>query len=77
MNNVLALLTPLAYDPAHPFPFLSNLSTSLGVTLRNAESGERGFASRLHPRDRNQAGPYDHLARVAEWARGGAGLETQ
>lgn len=43
-KNVLALITPLAYDPAHPFPFLSNLSISLGVNLRNTENGERGFA---------------------------------
>jgi polyphosphate kinase len=44
LSNVLALLTPLAYDPAHPFPYLSNLSISLGVTLLNGETGERCFA---------------------------------
>jgi polyphosphate kinase len=44
LRNVFALLTPLAYDPAHPFPYLSNLSISLGVTLRNRETGERCFA---------------------------------
>src|SRR5271169_3453539 len=44
LANVLAVLIPLAFDPAHPFPFLSNLSTSLGVTLRNPETGARGFA---------------------------------
>ena len=42
--NVFSVLTPLAVDPGHPFPFISNLSTSLGVTLRHPERGERLFA---------------------------------
>jgi len=32
--NILPLVTPLAMDPAHPFPFISNLSLNLLVTLR-------------------------------------------
>ncbi len=44
LASVLPVLVPLAYDPAHPFPFLSNLSTSLGVNLRNPETGARCFA---------------------------------
>lgn len=33
-EQVLPLLTPLAMDPSHPFPFLSNLTLNLLVTLR-------------------------------------------
>lgn len=34
VKNIFPLITPLAMDPAHPFPFISNLSLNLLVTLR-------------------------------------------
>jgi len=36
-NNIFPLVTPQASDPAHPFPFVSNLSINLLVTLRLAD----------------------------------------
>ena len=43
VKNVFPILTPLAVDPAHPFPFISNLSNSIGVILQNPTSKETLF----------------------------------
>ncbi len=43
-DEVFPVLTPLAVDPGHPFPYISNLSLSLAVTVRDRKSGQRRFA---------------------------------
>ena len=43
-REVYPILTPLAVDPGHPLPFISNLTLSLGVLLVDPATGERQFA---------------------------------
>ena len=43
-EQVFPVLTPLAVDPAHPFPFVSGLSLNLAVTVRSPEDGGQHFA---------------------------------
>ena len=43
-RNVFPLATPQAMDPAHPFPFVSNLSLNLLVTLRHPKETEPSMA---------------------------------
>ena len=43
-RQVFPVLTPLAVGPGQPFPYISGLSLSLGVFVRDPESGEERFA---------------------------------
>ena len=43
-DNVFPVLTPLAVDPAHPFPYISGLSLNLAVVVRNPATGKEHFA---------------------------------
>jgi len=60
-NRIFPVLTPLAVDPSHPFPYISGLSLNLGVRVINPDTKEKFFArikvppilSRLIPTSEN------------------------
>lgn len=51
-REVYPMLTPLAVDPGHPFPFISNLSLSLGVLLHDPSKDESYFVRVKVPTNR-------------------------
>jgi len=59
LKEIYPILTPLAVDPGHPFPFISSLSLSLGVSLRDPATGEMQFARIKMPPSRQRWVPVD------------------
>ncbi|MDN4491618.1 RNA degradosome polyphosphate kinase [Demequina sp. SYSU T00068] len=43
-SDIFPVLTPLAVDPAHPFPYISGLSLNLAVEIRDPDTGKDFFA---------------------------------
>lgn len=50
-SRIFPILTPLAVDPSHPFPYISNLALNLAVTVRDADTGDQRFARVKVPRN--------------------------
>ena len=56
-TEIFPALTPLAFDPGHPFPHISNLSVNLAVVVQDPESGELFARLKVPP-------TFDRLMRV-------------
>ncbi|MBX2988920.1 MAG: polyphosphate kinase 1 [Bdellovibrionaceae bacterium] len=57
-KNIFPVLTPLSVDPGHPFPFISNLSVSLGVTLKHPDQEDKHFARIKMPKNKDTMPPW-------------------
>jgi len=76
-ESVFPVLTPLAVDPGHPFPFISNLSLSLAVEAADPDSGERRFARVKVPEILPRFVPLERFSESPEEVRPGEFLPLE
>ncbi|MGY1630548.1 RNA degradosome polyphosphate kinase [Geodermatophilus sp. SYSU D01186] len=65
-DQVFPVLTPLAVDPAHPFPYISGLSLNLAVSVRDPETGGPRFARLKVPNNVPRFVPVDPSGTASE-----------
>jgi polyphosphate kinase len=70
-SQIFPVLTPLAVDPGHPFPYISNLSLSLAVEIRDPEGGVVRFARVKVPKSLSRWVPGEWSAAPFHSARAG------
>ncbi len=58
VDHIFPVLTPLAVDPAHPFPYISSLSLNMAIIVRDPQTGAERFARLKVPNN------VDRLVRV-------------
>ncbi|MGF1512309.1 MAG: polyphosphate kinase 1 [Elainellaceae cyanobacterium] len=78
VDQIFAVLTPLAVDPGHPFPYISNLSLNLAVLMQNPDTGAERFARVKVPPSRFVTFPSElcrHLAPQEAFVWAGIPLE--
>ncbi|QAY69821.1 RNA degradosome polyphosphate kinase [Xylanimonas protaetiae] len=71
-KQIFPVLTPLAVDPAHPFPYISGLSLNLAVLVRNPLTGKEHFARVKVPPLLPRFIAVDERGRPSDPASGGA-----
>ena len=64
-DQIFPVLTPLAVDPAHPFPYISGLSLNLAVIVRDPDSGVTHFARVKVPNNVPRFVPVGPVGRTA------------
>jgi polyphosphate kinase len=70
VNEVFPVLTPLAFDSSHPFPFISNLSLNLAIVIRDPAKKE--FFARV----KVPTNLFSRLVRIPGPETGGRGKDT-
>lgn len=75
-KEIYPILTPLAFDPGRPFPYISNLSLNLAVIIRNPK-GDTHFARVKVPSTHPRLLPVDDIINPSRKPIGNGGFEAK
>ena len=76
-HRIFPVLTPLAVDPTHPFPYISGLSLNLAVVVHNPATGKKHFARVKVPQSLPRLVNIDEVSAQMSAERAAAGVEVE